>query len=79
MAKYFNVIVVCEFDNCGRKENQFLKYRNVPPAKLRSFWNFVRQIPDLHHVNFYDKDKPKGKNFVKQVGAQDILNGTASI
>lgn len=75
MAKYFNVVIVCEFDNCGIKQNQFLKYHNIHPARLPGFWKFARQIPDLHHINFYDKGKPKGRNFVKQISAKDILTG----
>lgn len=79
MPKYFNVIVVCEFNDCGIKREQFLKYHNIKPDRLPGFWKFVRKMPDLHHVNFYDKNKPKGKNFVKQVRAADIYNGTPMV
>jgi hypothetical protein len=76
MPAYFHVIIVCKFDG-GRE--QFLKYRNIAAPRLKRFWLFASQIPDLHHVNFYDKNKPKGKNFVKQVSAADILSGQASV
>jgi hypothetical protein len=76
MTKYFTVIVVCQLPGVGE---QFLKYRNVAPSKLKSFWSFAGKLKGLHHVNFYDKNKPKGKNFVKQVRADEILNGTAYV
>ncbi len=79
MAKYFNVIIVCEFDDCGRKREQFLKYHNIAPARLKGFWDFARKIPDLHHINFYDKGKPKGRNFIKQIRAADLFNGTPNV
>lgn len=79
MANYFTIIVVCEFDSCGIKQNQFLKYHNIKKDRLQRFWKFARQIPDLHHINFYDAKKPKGKNFVKQVRAAEILEGTAAV
>lgn len=78
-AKYYNVIVVCVWDSAGIKREQFMKYHNIKPDRLPGFWKFARKIPDLHHVNFYDKTKPKGKNFVKQVKARDIQEGTAWI
>lgn len=79
MPKYFNVIIVCEFDDAGYKREQFLKYHNIKPSRLPDFWKFVRSIPDVHHINFYDKSKPKGKNFIKQVKKTDIENGVAYI
>lgn len=79
MPKYFNVIIVCQWDSCGTKREQFLKYHNIKPDRLPNFWKFVAKIPDLHHINFYDKTKPKGKNFIKQVKAEDVFNGVASV
>jgi hypothetical protein len=76
MAKYYNVIIVSEIPGIG---NQFLKYHNIAPARLKRFWQFAEKIPGLHHVNFYEKGKPKGKNFVKQVRAEEIRNGTAYV
>lgn len=79
MTKYYNVIIVCEFVNGGVKREQFLKYHNIKPGKLQAFFKWVRGFPDLHHINFYDKSKPKGKNFVKQVKAEEVFSGTACV
>lgn len=76
MPKYFNVIIVCEFDRGGHKENQFLKYHNIKSDRLPRFWKFVSKIPDLHHINFYDASR---KAFIKQIKKQDIENGVAYI
>lgn len=79
MAKYYNVIIVCTWESSGVKQEQFLKYHNIAPARLPGFWKFARKIPGLHHINFYDKGKPKGKNFVKQVKGEEVLSGRATV
>lgn len=43
--------------------SQFLKYRNIPEAKMSNFLKFAAKFPGASHVNFYNREN---KEFVKR-------------
>lgn len=78
MPKYLTAIVVSRLP--GSSLEQFAKYRKIPAAKVEKFVKFAASaFPGLHHINLYDRDKPKGQNFYRQISLKEIVSIVGSV